>query len=357
MTSATTIVWIEEMGYYKKWLLPKLDILKGKIYHSLIPGNSPELIPLENSLNNDYNQCSIRHVAVTLDCLWAKNDKDTLINSPELYLDEIRQTVEFKTGKRWSKSSICRRIRSLGISLQVVYERARQIDISQRASFKLVLYNFVNYPDQLVFVDETSKSEHSATRRKFWNIIGRDQPFFTAFFGSHNKRYTVITAGDINGFIPETIDVVHREHGRVREKLCPTLGRCVLSEPRSIVVIDNATIHHTKVIVDLIAATDAKTIYTAPYSPDLNPIEFYFGMYKRSLMRNFALNWLDAHFLGIYSVTPAHAKAFFRHCGVPGMEDVVKEQDNLRKIFPIVEVSYNLFCVYPLVVVIYIFNF
>ena len=97
-------------------------------------------------------------------------------------MDEIRQTVEFKTGKRWSKSSICRRIRSLGISLQVVYERAQQIDISQRASFKLALYNFVNYPDQLVFVDETSKGEHTATRRKFWNKIGGGQPFFTVFF-------------------------------------------------------------------------------------------------------------------------------------------------------------------------------
>ena len=76
MTSATTIAWMKEMGYYEKWLLPKLEILKGTIYHSSIPGDSPELMPLDNSLNNDFDQCAIRHVAVTLDCLWNKNYKD-----------------------------------------------------------------------------------------------------------------------------------------------------------------------------------------------------------------------------------------------------------------------------------------
>jgi len=76
MTSATTIALMKDMGYYKKWLLPKLGILKGTIYHSSIPGDAPELMPMDNSLNNDFDQSAIRHVAITLDCLWNKNYKD-----------------------------------------------------------------------------------------------------------------------------------------------------------------------------------------------------------------------------------------------------------------------------------------
>jgi len=76
MTSASTIEWMKEMGYYERWFLPKLNILHGTIYHSSIPGDSPELMPLDNSLNNDYDQSALRHVAVTLDCQWNKLVKD-----------------------------------------------------------------------------------------------------------------------------------------------------------------------------------------------------------------------------------------------------------------------------------------
>ena len=116
----------------------------------------------------------------------------------------------------------------------------------------------------------------------------------------------MLAAGDINGFIIESIDVVHRERSArdtcplrgttgmerfelwVEEKLCPVLGNWANSEPRSIIVIDNATIHHSERVRGLIMATGAKMIYTAPYSPDLNPIEYYFGVYK-SYLKNFIL--------------------------------------------------------------------
>ena len=69
----------------------------------------------------------------------------------------------------------------------------------------------------------------------------------------------------------------------VRKKLCPVLGNYERGEPRSVVVLDNASIHHSDEMVDLIHATGAVIIYSAPYSPTLNPIENYFSMYKKYL--------------------------------------------------------------------------
>ena len=47
--------------------------------------------------------------------------------------------------------------------------------------------------------------------------------------------------------------------------------------------MDDAHNHHSDEVVDLIHATGAVTIYSAPYSPTLNPIENYLSIYKKYL--------------------------------------------------------------------------
>ena len=254
--------------------------------------------------------------------------KNVLDEHPWKYLCEIVWCLELSTGKQWSQSQISRQIKKLGLSLQVVYGRARQINIEQRARYLYCLKSNLKYIDQVVFLDETHKGELSSRRRKHWNAINGRQPYYEEFFGSHGIRYTFISAADIDGFIIESCDVIVRESGDndtdpcrgtvgearftlwVENKLVPILGRFVENEPRSIVVLDNATIHHSPEIKNLIESTGAKVIYTAPYSPDLNPIEFYFGSYKKSLRRSMNEDWLDAHMKAIHSVTPSDAVIF-----------------------------------------------
>ena len=48
-------------------------------------------------------------------------------------------------------------------------------------------------------------------------------------------------------------------------------------------LLDNATIHHSDEIENLITAIGATLIYSAPYSPHLNPIENYISIYKAYL--------------------------------------------------------------------------
>ncbi|KAG8945644.1 hypothetical protein FRC04_000605 [Tulasnella sp. 424] len=58
---------------------------------------------------------------------------------------------------------------------------------------------------------------------------------------------------------------------------------------RSILVMDNATIHHGEAIRELVESTGAILKYLPPYSPDLNPIEESFSAVKAFLRRNEAL--------------------------------------------------------------------
>ena len=98
----------------------------------------------------------------------------------------------------------------------------------------------------------------------------------------------MIGACDINGFIIEACEVseinkcagrgtVGKEHLKVYVEQClvPILGRYNLQEPHFVVILDNARIHFSARIFDLIKNAGALIILTAPSSLHLNWIEYF----------------------------------------------------------------------------------
>ena len=57
----------------------------------------------------------------------------------------------------------------------------------------------------------------------------------------------------------------------IREYLIPVLMPYNGVNPRSIVIIDNASIHHVDTNINLIESVGAKVIFLPPYSPDFEP--------------------------------------------------------------------------------------
>jgi transposase len=68
------------------------------------------------------------------------------------------------------------------------------------------------------------------------------------------------------------------------EQLLPYCGKW--PEPRSVLVMDNASFHRSDRIDQLCAAAGVKLLYLPPYSPDLNPIEEFFAELKSFIKRN-----------------------------------------------------------------------
>jgi transposase len=268
-------------------------------------------------------------------------------SAPELYLDEIQDVLRIERGKAFRPTSIWREIHRNGYSLQVATNRASQRDADERRQYQQVLHAIVESPDQLVFIDETHKSRNEARRRRHWSPRGRTPFRDVAFQGSHDPRYTMIAACDVNGFILESCDVIERERGRsdkdetrgtvdrerfelwVEECLVPVLGNYADGEKRSIVVLDNASVHHGARVIELIEGAGAYILYTAPYSPDRNPIELMFNQYKMGLKRHCSsMHWFEAHLKAVHSVTPGNARNYFRHCGVPGCSNFADDDDD-----------------------------
>ncbi|CAB4475847.1 unnamed protein product [Rhizophagus irregularis] len=54
----------------------------------------------------------------------------------------------------------------------------------------------------------------------------------------------------------------------------------------SVIVMDNAKIHHDEKLVESIEQMGCKVLYLPPYSPDYNPIEMAFSGVKSWLKKN-----------------------------------------------------------------------
>jgi len=52
---------------------------------------------------------------------------------------------------------------------------------------------------------------------------------------------------------------------------------------RSVVILDNAAIHHAHPAIELIEETGVLAVFLPPYSPDFMPIEEFFSKVKRYL--------------------------------------------------------------------------
>ena len=259
-------------------------------------------------------------------------------DQPDLYLDEIQNEFMTRTGRWFTQSCLWKKLCSeCRYSLQVSTDRASQQDEEEREDYLRAIGNLCAHPSQLVYIDETQKDRNSSRRRRQWSRRCVT-PFRDAYFvGSHSRRYTMLAAGDWNGFIVEACEIIEqrrsnqdedpergtvdRERFRqwVEEKLIPVLGNYRNGEPRSIVVCDNAEIHNdcADLIEEATGAHCAKLVYTAPYSPDLNPIELFFNEYKKGLKKFRDDSWEVAHLRSLYLVTPAMAKAFFKKSRCP----------------------------------------
>lgn len=86
--------------------------------------------------------------------------------------------------------------------------------------------------------------------------------------------------------------------------------------PNSVLIMDNARIHHNNEFINIVQELGGKVEFLPPYSPDLNPIERSFSVIKSWIKRHkeFMENYNDpihALMLACAQITSDDAKGFF----------------------------------------------
>ena len=83
--------------------------------------------------------------------------------------------------------------------------------------------------------------------------------------------------------------------------------------------MDNAKIHHSERLEELLSSVGALLIFLPPYSPDLTPIESAFSSVKSFMKANeplVDLISLQSIMISAFgSISAADAAAWFRDCG------------------------------------------
>jgi transposase len=180
----------------------------------------------------------------------------------------------------------------------------------------------------VIFIDESHKDRKAARRKYGWSLAGTPVNYRALF--NMDIRYSLIGVADCFGFVMSACDlVVHKVKEKeemkpvdsdrfvefVREKLVSELGNFSRKEPHSVVIMDNYSIHLDPRVRELIEAAGAVLLYSAPYCPELIPIEYFFHLWKSYLKRNyvqFNQNWYPVHLAGLRSVNAQQALNTFK---------------------------------------------
>ena len=188
---------------------------------------------------------------------------------------------------------------------------ASERDPWQRAAFALAQADLD--ATQIVVIDEFG-SNLDMHPTHAWAPIGeravaavpRNTPINTSTIAAMSHQGvgpSMLVAGGVD----QATFVAYLEH-----QLAPTL------QPGQLVLVDNLSAHKSVRAQEIVAACGCRLVYLPPYSPDYSPIELAFAQVKADLRRAAARTHaaLEAAIArALAQITPAHARAFFQHCG------------------------------------------
>ena len=210
------------------------------------------------------------------------------IEKPGIYLREIKQFLMEETGTEVDTSTICRFLKESGFTRQKMIITAKQRSDALRTDFLMDMTIYKDHPELFVFVDETGTGRRDSMRKFGYGLRGMPPVSQKILF--RGQRVSTIAAISFDQGLLDcqtvTDTVTGEKFGRFVQHLSSHLHTFDGTAPRSIVVLDNASVHHADGVVDKLQSTGALVHFLPPYSPDLNPIEATFSKVKSILKAN-----------------------------------------------------------------------
>ena len=247
---------------------------------------------------------------------------DHLFEKPHLYLDEMAHFLweEFET--EITLCSISRVLKYEGWLKKKAKQKAWERNTNLCNDYFHLISNYHSY--QFVFVDESGCDKQIGARRTGWSPLSISPVQVTKFH--RNKRYHILPAYTQDGILFSCIFQGSTDASLFEDFIEELLCHCgKYPGPNSVLVMDNASFHHSDRIKQLCSQARVQLVYLPPYSPDLNPIEEFFSELKAFIRRHwqsyeehptqgfgFFLEWC----IDTVGAREQSAEGHFRNCGL-----------------------------------------
>ncbi|KAL5534821.1 hypothetical protein ACEPAG_1285 [Sanghuangporus baumii] len=242
-----------------------------------------------------------------------------VFQSPELYLDEIQEWLIIAHDIGISRSALDEHLRDAGISHKLLHKAAAERDEVARAQFRQYAQdNWV--ANQLVFVDETSKDDRTIYRHYGRSILGKAAEFSAPFV--RGQCYSMIAALTVDGYMNTRVVEGSVDGDEFQDFIANDVLPRMNSWPgdNSVLILDNCAIHKREELREMVEAEGCQLIFLPAYSPDFNPIEESFSVFKSHLRRNWKqMQDAEDPEFALYEaatyITKDMAKAWITHAG------------------------------------------
>ena len=211
--------------------------------------------------------------------------REHLLEKPDRYLDELVVFLWDEFEATVTASTISRALKAAGWSKKACRRVASGRNAGLRDFYLHNLSSFRSY--HLVYVDESGCDKRIGFRRTGWSPLGTT-PVQVARY-RREQRWQILPAYTQDGILLSRVFQGSTDGSVFEDYIEQLLQHCDRwPEPRSVLVMDNASFHHTERIAQMCADAGVKLMYLPPYSPDLNPIEEFFAELKAFIKRSWS---------------------------------------------------------------------
>ncbi|GBC10608.1 hypothetical protein RclHR1_09770011 [Rhizophagus clarus] len=200
------------------------------------------------------------------------------------YLDELVGELEVRIGKLVSIPTLWRSLVYCKISRKKLHCVTYKWNELLRSTF-IAKVGREYKPEQLIFMDETSKDECTLSRGYGYSLKNTFATKKNVFV--RGVQYTILPALLLQGII--AVDIMEGSYTKKRFKefiilnVVPQMN--AYPSEYSVLVLDNARIHHDKDLIEYIEFFGERVEFLPPYSPNFNPIESSFSVIKSFLQK------------------------------------------------------------------------